>query len=587
MTARTSPWFAALMLAVGANLYAAPVPASDPATAFKPTITLRVASPDQILADIRYTAELIARFAPTEKDAKEFVNAPEAALTRTLGADWRKAIDTARPILAYVTLDANVPASTGAVLIPVKDEAGFRAIVVALTGKLDAGPDGVSRFDVPGDRDADGKPVNGYLRFANNYAYVTYKNPATVALNRIPPPAQVVAGDPTAAISYRMYLDRMPDMFRQQALAGVQQFKAMMGGDVGGGGAMGVAWMQMFVFGAPLMQLFPLAEPAVRDGRELTFDVRFDRKRLNLSFEATVTPKAGSELSKLTGALKPAISLFPQMLPDDLAARGIIRGTIPEGLRKAVLPQVEAGLAQFPQADPVWGAFAAKIGESFLPTIRAGEIDFSGGLRGPGKDDRYGIIAGLRLADAAGVEKAFRDVVKALPQNDQAMFKLDAATVSGVKVHQILPAALPEPAKSLFGESTVHIAFRPDGVIAAVGEGGSAALAAGLTATPQPIAQSFMDASGRKLIPLVTKIDADAGKKFKAFLGTELDRVPLMEMAVEGGSTLKVHYGNGLATFFPAAGLFAFRAMAADVAAPRAVAVPIAPAPPAKPGGRP
>jgi hypothetical protein len=377
----------------------------------------------------------------------------------------------------------------------------------------------------------------------------------------------------------------MPDLYRQQALVGVQQFKTTMSGGMPGGpgGAMvGIAFSQMLLFGGPMFQLFPLTEPAIRDGQELTLNVRYERARLNLTFDVTITAKSGSELSRLTAALKPDSSLFPQMLGTDLAARGLIRGTVPAEFRKFIVPQMEAGIAQSPKEDAVWGAFAGKIGESLLPTIREGEIDWAGGLRGPGKDDLYGVAAALRLKDAYGVEKALREAVKALPKADQAMFKLDAATVGGVKVHQILLPPLPEPAKSIFGNSTIHFAFRPDRVVAAFGDGDHGALAAGLNAMPQPISQSYVEGSGRKFIPLVSKIDAEAGKKFKAFLGTELDRIPLMEMAVEGGSSLHVRYGNGLTTFFPFAGLFMFRAMAAAELRP-AQPIPIAPPPPVRP----
>ena len=215
-----------------------------------------------------------------------------------------------------------------------------------------------------------------------------------------------------------------------------------------------------------------------------------------------------------------------------------------------------------------------------MPTLREGEIDLAYGLRGPGKHDRYGIAGAMRLKDAAGVEKALRDAVKSLPKDAQAMFKLDAATVAGVKVHQILPPPLPEPAKSIFGESTVHIAFRPDGLVVAFGDGALESLAAGLKAKPQPISQSYIEASGRKLVPLVTKIDADVGKKLEAALGTEIDRVPLMEVAVKGGSTLNVRYSNGLTTFFPLAGVFMVRAVAPRQVRP---ALPV-PAPAGKSG---
>jgi hypothetical protein len=561
MIARCSFWVGGLLLAIIPAAHAAPVPVRDSAP-FKPTLTVRTAPPDQILADIRYTADLISRFAPGEKEAKEVVGGLDKALDSTLGPDWRKAVDTVRPLFGYFNLESNLPVSTGAVLIPVKDRAAFESMLKHVVGKVDTGADGVLRFDFSGARSASGKAINGYVRFANQYAYLTVNDPAVVALDRIPSPAQIVAGDPKAAVSARFYFDRLPEQHRQQAIGGVQQFKALLNGNMGGGGVtMGVAWMQMVIFGGPMFQLYPLVEPAIRDGQELTLDVRYDRARLNLNFEATLTAKAGSELSKLVAALKPATSLFPQMLGTDLAARALIRGTIPADIRKVIVAQLESGLAMAPQGDPVWGPFAAKIVESMLPTLREGEVDLAGGLLGPGKKEQYGIVGGLRLKDAAGVEKALREAVKALPKDAQVMLKLDATTVGGVKVHQILLPPLPEPAKSIFGESTVHIAFRPDGVVVAFGDGTPGILGAGLSAKPQPVAQSFVDASGRMLIPLVSKIDADAGKKFKAFVGNEIDRVPILELAVEGGSTLKVRYGNGLATFVPLLGFYTFRAV--------------------------
>jgi hypothetical protein len=582
MNPRCSFWISWLLLAILPAAHAAPVPVRDSAP-FKPTLSARTAAPDQILADIRYTAELIARFAPSDKEAKEFLGAMDKALDSTLGPDWRKAVDTARPLFGYFNLESNLPVSTGAVLIPVKDRTAFESMVKHVVGKVDAGADGVLRFDFPGARSPSGKAINGYVRFANQYAYLTVNDPAVVALDRIPSPAQIVAGDPKAAVSARLYFDRLPEQHRQQAIGGVQQFKTLLNGNVGGDGAMksmGVAWMQMVLLGGPMFQLYPLVEPAIRDGQELTLDFRYDRAHLNLNFEAALTAKTGSELSKLVAALKPVASLFPQMLGTDLAARGLMRGTIPADIRKVIVAQLEAGLAMAPQGDPVWGPFAAKIGESMLPTLREGEIDLAGGLRGPGKNDGYGIVAGLRLKDAAGVEKALREAVKALPKDFQAMFKLDATTVGEGKVHQILLPPLPEPAKSIVGESTVHIAFRPDRVVVAFGDGAPGILGAGLSAKPQPVAQSFVDASGRMLIPLVSKIDANAGKKFKAFIGSEIDRVPILEMAVEGGSTLKVRYGNGLATFVPLLGFYTFRAVGME-----AQRIQVAPAavPPAAP----
>jgi hypothetical protein len=579
MTARTAPLFAALAMALTPALHAAPVPAGDTAATFKPTLTVRLQPPDQMLSDVRYVATVIARLAPTEKDAKEFVNAADAGLDKLLGADWRKAIDAARPVMGYVTLDANLPASSGAVLVPVKDEAAFRNLLAAVVGKVEE-DNGTLRFDLGGLRSPDGKPIMGYARLANQYAYLTVNDPAVIALNHIPTPAQIVAGDPNAVASAKLFFDRVPEQFRQMAVGGVQEFRAMVRGESQGHGMFGVFGIgaaEMLILSGPFLQLYPLAEPAVRDGQELTLNVRFDRKRINISYELTLTARAGSELSKLVGALRPQTSLFPQMAGSDSAARTLIRATIPEDLRKLYLPKIEAALTQMPDGvRPEWAGLMTKVGERLLPTLREGELDFAAALRGPGKDDRYAVVAGLRLKDAAGVEQALRDSVKVFPKELHDLIKLDAATVGGTKVHQIKVPPINDTMKAIFGDQPVLLAFRPDAVLAAYGAGAQEALQSGLTAKPQPAMQYRFDVSGRKLIPLVGMIDADAGKKFKTFLGDDIDRVTLAEMAVEGGSALTVRYGNGLAMLTPL--MFFARAVAAPAPVVAPAAVPVRPA---------
>jgi hypothetical protein len=277
-------------------------------------------------------------------------------------------------------------------------------------------------------------------------------------------------------------------------------------------------------------------------------------------------------LAKKVEAIKPQSSLFPQMMGPDSAARGLIQASVPSDLRTLLLPKIEEAIRRGPAELPTWGTLLAKVGDSLLPTLREGEIDIAAALGGPGKGDHYGIVAGVRLKDAAGVEKAVREAVKALPMDLRDTIKLDTATVGGTKVHQIKLPPLNDQAKAIFGEGPVHVAFRPDAVLAAFGEGSLEALQAGLAAKPQPSRQFMLEASGRKLVPLVTTIDAVAGTKFSTFLGEEVDRVPIVEMAVEGGSTLTVRYGNGLASLAP---LFFFaRAVPAPAAAPAPAAVP-------------
>src|SRR5205085_12698574 len=136
-------------------------------------------------------------------------------------------------------------------------------------------------------------------------------------------------------------------------------------------------------------------------------------------------------------------------------------------------------------------------------------------LRGPYTDDRYGLFAGLRLKDAGAVEKAFRAAVKDLPQELRETIVVDAGSIGETKFHAVKVRGLPEPAKSLFADTGVLIIFRPDAVLVSFGASAMVSLHEGLAAKAQPLPQSLMEASGKRLVPLVTKIDAEAGKKLK------------------------------------------------------------------------
>src|SRR4051794_40034787 len=96
MLLRSTCWSAVVVAAISPELLAAPAPIGD--SNFKPTAVWRVKPPDDLLADVRYVAGLIGRFAPNEQEAKQFAGAADAALDNALGADWRKAVDTSKPL---------------------------------------------------------------------------------------------------------------------------------------------------------------------------------------------------------------------------------------------------------------------------------------------------------------------------------------------------------------------------------------------------------------------------------------------------------------------------------------------------------
>jgi hypothetical protein len=586
MRPRSAPWLAVLVLAAGPALRAAPVPANESATLFKPTAVWRIKPADDLLADVRYVTGLIARLAPSDQEAKQLIEGADKGLDTAFGgADWRQAWDTSKPVFGYLNLEANLAASTGVLLVPVREEKLFLTVLKRLVGNVAEEPNGVRRFDLPGARPPSGMPVNGYLRFHQGYAYLTIHDPGVLNPSRLPAPAQIYRGDDKAVASVHVFLDRVPQSLKDAALTGVQQFKALLRGEAmpgGGMGTFGIGFAETF-FVTPLLQVYPYLEPAIRDGQELTLDLRFNRPRLDLSYDLTLTPKPGSELARLAAAVPKPTSLFNALL-GDAAARWQMRFTIPEDLRKGWVPKLETGLKELPQGVPVWGALAAQAGNALLPTLREGNIDFAAGLRGPGNGERYAIVAGLRLKDGTAVGASFRAAVQGLPKDIQDNIILDVMTVDGIKVHQIRLPKLPEPVGAIFGNdveaNAVYIAFRPDAVVAAYGTGVGAALAEGLTGKAGPVQALVVEASAKRLVPLVTKIDAEAGKKFRTFMGKEIDQFRLFDLTIEGGPALRVRYGgNGMLT----AGMAGWLMYRTAEIRPAPAALPVAPVAPPPP----
>jgi hypothetical protein len=107
-------------------------------------------------------------------------------------------------------------------------------------------------------------------------------------------------------------------------------------------------------------------------------------------------------------------------------------------------------------------------------------------------DTHVTLIAGLALKDGAAVERAFRETIKKLPEASQAKIKLDAETMSGVKIHRLEIDVLNSKDEKenkvrqcLFGEKPLYVAFLDDAAFAAIGENGLPELKQVLAAKPQ------------------------------------------------------------------------------------------------------
>src|SRR5262249_50818898 len=147
-------------------------------------------------------------------------------------------------------------------------------------------------------------------------------------------------------------------------------------------------------------------------------------------------------------------------------ARKALEPVIDEGIRTALAKEKDEGRRR--QAE----AFL----KALTPTLKSGEIDAAVSLRGP-QNDHYGVIIGVKLKEGDRLDQTLRDLLRDLPPNDRAKIKFDAETAGGVKVHRIdVQQSLDAKARQAVGDNPLYVAFRPDAVFVALGEGGLSAL---------------------------------------------------------------------------------------------------------------
>src|SRR5438105_2646835 len=138
------------------------VPALSAADEKAPTLTLRLAGLDDLIANIRYLAEQVGR----DEEAKQF----EKLIKSMVGGDkGLEGIDTKKPIAMYAFLGAQGVDSQGVLMLPIADQKVFLETLARLEIKPTEDK-GIYEFQPPK------SPQAAYFRFANGYVYGTVRD---------------------------------------------------------------------------------------------------------------------------------------------------------------------------------------------------------------------------------------------------------------------------------------------------------------------------------------------------------------------------------------------------------------------------
>jgi hypothetical protein len=466
-------------------------PAAAAAAPGKPAVILSLASYGELRGSFLYLAGLAG-----QDDAAAQLDALIEAATGG-GLDG---IDQKQPLGAYGWAGAHGDDGAVVLLVPVADRDGFLGLLGHLDIALRKGDDGVYSADV----DRISAPV--YFRFANGYAYVTAGDKRVLAADKLLAPDAVLTGMgctgsadgaghasgpadgagafpdrrplggycpgvPTGIASLIVNLDRIPDEFKELALGELELRLAEAAEK--NAPAFESEWQRKF-----RLATFDGFARSIRthlyEGGETSLRFDLDRKAGDVTLTVSMAGKAGTAMAAAIADLGQAASTTAGLLRDDAAVNGEMHVAVVDNERELFAALLDDGRRQAlaDAGSEIERLTMSTVFDAFMPTLKAGELDWSFNLLGPDRDGLYGLIGGVKVSEGRRLENLFR---QAPPKDPGTAVSFDVEKVGRVAIHRVT-LSLHDEARRVFGDNPLYLAFRDDAVFLAAGARGLALL---------------------------------------------------------------------------------------------------------------
>jgi hypothetical protein len=510
---------ALLSLTVALTARQAPAAEKD----VKPTLVVRVAAFDTLVADVKYLFEVAGK-AEEAKQAEGFLKA-------FTGENGIEGLDTTKPIGLYGKLTADVTSSEGVLLIPVTKPQALLDYLAKKGIKPDDPKDGLYKVDI------EGIPLPIFFRFANGYAYVTIANGDAVDKEKLLKPEVVFAATPKATLSVTLHLDQIPETLKKDFLAQMElkieeEKKKDMPNE---------SKLESAVRLATIDELFDLMKSVTNEGGPVSLVFDIDRPNDQLMLSARFAGVPNSPLAARIARLSQAKSLAPALLaPNSAFYIGGSMG-LPEKLRKTLIPLMDEGFkkALEEEKDKDKRDLMAQLFKAITPTLQSAELDGAFDFRGPSPKDLYTLVAAVKVQDGLSIEKALKQAFDKAPPAEKAMFKLNVDKVGTINIHSFDPGEKADADfTKYFGSGPVYVAFRDDAVFLVVGENALPSLKAALAVSPKPGPVFRVETSLSRLAPVLMKEQKNAPEIAKeVFKVKGSDRI---SVTLEGGKEINL-----------------------------------------------
>ncbi len=522
-------WLPALvgMFVALASASALPVPKLPPQATDKPTLVVRVRPVGELLKDIGYVAKLVGQ--------DEVVGALEPAIQPVIDI-----LDLEKPVGFYAKVGPAGVDSHGVLLIPVKNQKDFLAMLNQFGINPTEGEGGLFSVNVPG------APFGVIFRFNNGYVYATVKNTpdaeAGLSANKIYAPEALFKQGDDSLVSVTFNVDAMPNELKRKGLEFLEEsLRQLRANELP---KQENAVVRAFL-DAAAEELATKVQSFIVDTQNVVFRFDFDRKKEDLALNVRLTPRTGSDLANDLAAAGAGKGLGAGIVAPNSAFSTFGNIAVPKSLKKALDPIIDDLVAQgWKKAKDGEQPYAKELLEILGPTLKAGILDFGVDLRGPNSENHFAALVMVHMKDAPRLEALARKIHDVLSPDEKAGIKLDADKVAGVALHQMV-AKLDPNTEQIFGASPqIVVAFRKDSILFAIGpvSEATAAVKAAIESSAKASALIESSTSMRKLAVVMERKDAgaiDAAKK--AYPAGVNDAY---RFTITGGPTLDVRFSS-------------------------------------------
>ena len=489
----------------------------------------RFARADELPAiqiQIRSLESLMASLQEFQRSAgqKEFDRQME--LMKALSINEFAGVDAKKPLALYANIAPDLVSSTGAIMVPVKDEKAVLNQVQKLTN-LEPQKEGALYVYRP-----QSLPFPIFVRFADGYAYVTIQDSKSLDDGSRIRPDKIFAKPLESMMGFRLQVDRIPEQLRRQSLI-----------DFRGGLEDGTnlplpneTALQRTGRETVAKIMLEAAQIIIRDAREFAVYLDLNSKGQDVSLDLRLGAKPGSQMAAAFARMPQHRSPFQGWIRSDSAFHILVSSGYSEAVRKLVGLAADSQFTSIPPDGEPERADRLRAGAQAFSG--ADSLEFALDLRGPGPGGTYTLLGACTVKPNAKYESQVEDIWKAIPPHQRTRLKLSSSPFGRWKLYEIADVDGTDDAlRSVFGKAPMGIAMSKETVIYSNGDEKLQALKAAAQTAPEPAPIIRVGLNAARLAPLFKNWFPNAEPAQKAFSKPDDGRA---QLTITGGNELKI-----------------------------------------------